>query len=473
MSYSINRQPLLRGISDSEFEDDIETEIEEPSISKQDEEPFIKPHEPTDRFQFAYLVFYLLGVTTLIPWCFFMTADEYWMYKFREIRNDSGNHNYTLADQLGNKTDLQASFMSYLSVCGAIPNTLFLIINAFISDKISLELRMIGSQGVVLIIFLVTTAFVKADTDHWQSLFLIITLSSVALMNMISAIFGGGLLGISGRFPPRYITAMSGGQALGGILAALADIFCLWLGASPVVSALLYFVIGDAILFFSLVSYIFLQKTDFFKYYTHVKTRHSSREQNYTVNGDVTFSHEHKFSYLRIAKRIWKYGLSLFLVFFVTMSVCPAVTVLVESKNRGHGHAWNDIYFVPVVTYLLFSCGDYAGRLISGIFLWPKGKPWLVMYMCILRVAFVPAFLYCNAQPRHNLPVYIDSDLFYIFMTIIFALTNGYLCNMIFILVPTVVDPQEREVASAMMGGFLGLGISFGSAVSLGLVKVL
>lgn len=48
MAYSINKQPLLKGISDSEFEDDIETEIEDPNISTQDEEPFIKPHEPAD-----------------------------------------------------------------------------------------------------------------------------------------------------------------------------------------------------------------------------------------------------------------------------------------------------------------------------------------------------------------------------------------------------------------------------------------
>lgn len=59
---------------------------------------------------------------------------QYWMYKFREIRNDS-NHNYSIEDQLEKKSELQASFISYLSVTSSIPNTLFLIINAFISNK--------------------------------------------------------------------------------------------------------------------------------------------------------------------------------------------------------------------------------------------------------------------------------------------------------------------------------------------------
>lgn len=31
-----------------------------------------------------------------------------------------------------------------------------------------------------------------------------------------------------------------------------------------------------------------------------------------------------------------------------------------------------DIYFVPVVTYLIFSTGDYAGRVLSGIFQWVR-----------------------------------------------------------------------------------------------------
>lgn len=102
-------------------------------------------------------MFYLLGINTLIPWSFFITADDvssvtfffscsqntvacitsffqYWMYKFREIHDNSTNLTHTYA-KLEQKTDLQASFTSYLSVASALPNTLFLIINAFISKR--------------------------------------------------------------------------------------------------------------------------------------------------------------------------------------------------------------------------------------------------------------------------------------------------------------------------------------------------
>jgi hypothetical protein len=46
----------------------------------------------------------------------------------------------------------------------------------------------------------------------------------------------------------------------------------------------------------------------------------------------------------------------------------------------------------------------------------------------------------CNAEPRKNLPVLIDSDLYYILIITAFALTNGYLANITFINVPRYVD---------------------------------
>ncbi|XP_014296757.1 equilibrative nucleoside transporter 1 [Microplitis demolitor] len=471
MSYPINRKPLLSGVtSDSEFDEDNETEIDDSSVSVPDRKPFFKP-QPVDRYNLAYIVFYLLGINTLIPWSFFITADDYWMYKFRQIHpNNSGSNNYTHTEILENKTDLQVSFTSYLNVSSALPNMLFLIINTFLSKRLSQKFRMISSQLLIFIMFIVTTVFVKINTDEWQNTFLIITLTTVAFVNALSAVFGGTLMGIVGRFSPKYITAMSGGQALGGIFTALTEICSLWIGASPVVSGLVYFIIGDVVLLFSFIAYIILEEEEFFKHHMLLKQQ---EEPNFSVNAEVSFVDEPRISYRRILKRILPYGLTMFLVFFVTMAVYPAVTVLVESQGKGQGYAWNDIYFVPVVTYLTFSCGDYIGRLLSGILLWPKKKPWVVVILSLLRVLFIPAFMLCNAQPRHYLPVYVNSDICYILLTILFATGNGYLCNIAFILAPTVVEPQDKEVASTMMGAFLGLGITTGSALSLVLIKCL
>ncbi|KAI4503602.1 hypothetical protein M0802_001005 [Mischocyttarus mexicanus] len=470
MSYSINRRPLLGGVSDSEFEDDLETEFDDPNVSVPDEKPFLKQEEPLDRYNFAHIVFYLLGI-------------NYWMYKFRQIHdNDTRTFNYNHTENLETKTDLQASFTSYLNVASALPNTLFLILNTFISKSVPLKTRMVGSQFKPVFVHFVK-AWHKTDRTKikshkinrrktGQATFLIITLTTVAFVNAASAIFGGSLMGIVGRFSPKYITAMSGGQALGGIFTALAEVISLWIGASPILSGLMYFIIGDTILFLSLIAYIILEKATFFKH--HMMDKFPERiDSEYSVNTEVMFSQVHTISYINIIKKIWHYGISVFLVFFISLTVYPAITVLVESENKGKGYAWNDIYFVPVVTYLIFSTGDYAGRVLSGFLQMPKNKPYYVMFLSIARIIFIPALMFCNAQPRHNLPVYIHNDIYYILITIIFAVTNGYLCNLSFILVPTVVNTQEKEIASAMMGAFLGIGLTTGAALSLYMVKAL
>lgn len=153
---------------------------------------------PTDRYNFAYIAFYILGMwvkvssqhrvslwiidlffvrTTLLPWNFFITAEEYWQYKFRNLTSNN-------SDIL---TPRQIQFQPDLAMCSAIPTTIFLILNAFYSHKwvhhyphcllidvnelnfrISLKLRMVGSIIVILVLFIVTTAFVKVDTDNYQ-----------------------------------------------------------------------------------------------------------------------------------------------------------------------------------------------------------------------------------------------------------------------------------------------------------------
>lgn len=151
----------------------------------------------------------------------------------------------------------------------------------------------------------------------------------------------------------------------------------------------------------------------FFKY--HITEKVPDRlESDYSISEEVGFSAGPNVSYTRIIKRIWHYGISIFLVFFISLTVYPAVTVLVESQYKGKGYAWNgesillrigcfidskirqladysrnvfsDVYFVPVVTYLIFSTGDYVGRVLSGIFQWVR--------ICILNM--ICAYFICK-----------------------------------------------------------------------------
>uniref|UniRef100_A0A6B2E9I1 Putative equilibrative nucleoside transporter n=1 Tax=Phlebotomus kandelakii TaxID=1109342 RepID=A0A6B2E9I1_9DIPT len=455
MDHSINSRPLLQP-SDSEFgESDADARISDHVVIRTETK-----NEPTDRLNIIYMIFYLLGMTTLLPWNFFITAENYWMFKFRNV---TGNDSDVL-------TPIQRSFTSDLSVSSAVPNTVFLVLNAFLSHRIPLKLRMLGSMGVIFVLFIFTTAFVEVDTDTWQRAFFAITITTVVVMNIAAAILSGGLFGIAGLFPSEYMTAVVSGQALGGIFAALCEVISLTFGASPNTTALVYFSVAIVVMIVSLAAYFLMSRTIFFKFYTTARPPAPTHrlQDEARLLGEAPQP-----DFRLILRKIWLYGFSEWFVFVVTLSVYPAVTVLVNSENKGNGHLWNDVFFTTVVNYLVFNSGDYLGRIIAGLFEWPLNRPRLVAFLTFIRVGFIPIFLMCNSQPRDNLPVIVHSDITFILLMCVFALTNGYLANIALLCAPKIVANHEKEMASSMMAAFLGIGLAFGSGLGLVFVEIL
>ena len=100
-------------------------------------------------------------------------------------------------------------------------------------------------------------------------------------------------------------------------------------------------------------------------------------------------------------KRIWIWILAVFICFFVTLAVFPAITVLVKSTTQNN--AWADKYFIPVGCFLVFNIGEYLGRMMASIVKWPnptRNGSLIILAISMLRLAFIPLFLLCNAAPN-------------------------------------------------------------------------
>lgn len=439
---------------------------------KKEAEAMIDSHAEPEAPKLVYYIFYLLGMGTLLPWNFFITADSYWNYKFRNATVDvSGNNSG--ADTT---TDLQYNFSAYLSVASMLPNTIFLTLNAIFAHKINQQLKLLVSLTIVIVLFIVTTILVPINSDQWQNTFFAVTMVIVVLLNVGAAVFQGGLFGLSAQFPSKYLSAVMSGQALGAVFACLCRIVSIAVAgenevAAAVNSALVYFTLADITLLVSIACYLWMTRLTFYKYYTVLNgPEKAGEEATSMVTSGKSVSIWHIFLKIK-----W-FALSVCLVFVVTLAMFPAIAGKIKPMYMGtkeNPSIWARDYFVPVCCFLLFNLTDYIGRIGGGYTVWPKKGQWyLVLLLVVLRVAFVPLFMYCNIDHK-NLTTVFNHDAYYIIIMIAFGLSNGYLATLCMIYGPATVEPEEQNTASSMMAAFLGFGLCLGALLSNVSIKII
>lgn len=420
---------------------------------------------PRDKFYMVYGIFYLLGLGALIPWNFFITASDYFKYK---LRNTTLPESEYLNPQ--HETRLQATFEGYLTVASTLPNLLFNFITALLIQRISVKKRMVGSLLLIIVMFLLTVIMVKVNTDSWQKGFFQLTLVTAMLLNSGSSILSTSLFGLASLFPARYIQAAMTGQAMGGIFAAVANLISLSIGSHILGSGLGFFIAATVTSVLTLMAYACLYCIRFSKYHMLEVGENLNvvvpPEDDYQVinrNTGCRF-------YSCILKKIWREGLSVCLVFFVSLSCFPALASSVISVDKDASQ-WTNKYFAAIVCFLLFNCGDWSGRCIAGSVQWPRfGHSNKLLVLTVFRVVFIPLLMYCNVQPRH-LPVYFHSDIYPIIFILLLGLTNGYLSTLAMMYGPKRVVIDESESTGAIMSTFLTTGLVSGSLCGLLLIR--
>ncbi|WAR18574.1 S29A3-like protein [Mya arenaria] len=348
---------------------------------------------PKDRFHMVYFIFYLLGLGSLIPWNFFITASEYFKFKFR---------NTTLPDDEyldpEHETDLQAMFESYLTLASTAPNLLFNLITTLLISR--------------------ARQFLLDYNDHCRF--------------HKHSILGASLFGVASLFPSHYMQATMSGQAMGGIFAAVANLVTLALGSDVVDSGLGFFLFATFIYHILEIGNTLIVPVQVGEDTVETRPTRSNGSGNTKL----------------IIKRIWKEGLSVCLIFLVTVSCFPAVASSVVSVNNTD---WTEKYF--------------SG--LPGI-----GKSNLLLVLSVMRVVFIPLIMFCNAQPRHD-PVIFNSDAFPVIFIMLLGLTNGYLGTLAMMYGPSMVMAEHAEMTGAIMATCLTSGLVSGSLMAILLMKSL
>ncbi|XP_053160488.1 equilibrative nucleoside transporter 1 isoform X2 [Hemicordylus capensis] len=408
-------------------------------------------NSPQDRYKAVWLIFFILGLGMLLPWNFFMTATLYFTSRLKESHNISSADHLAHANATGTGgpplTYLQSIFSNVMTLCAMLPLLVFTCLNSFIHQRIPQQVRILCSLVAIFLVFMVTAILVKVPMEPLP--FFIVTMVKIVFINSFGAILQGSLFGLAGLLPASYIAPIMSGQGLAGTFAALAMICAIASGSELETSAFGYFITACAVILLAIGSYVVLPRLDFFRYYSMKdKTEYRSHGNHCEIEAKVdlikkdglngvelkqlengaTHTPNHEISVFNIFKKIWVMAMSVCLVFAVTIGVFPAVTVEVHSTIAGKT-LWAK-YFTPVSCFLMFNVFDWAGRSLTAFCMWPGKDSRLLPLMVIARVVFIPLFMLCNVQPRHNLPVVFAHDAWYIVFMIFFSISNGYLASL-------------------------------------------
>uniref|UniRef100_A0A673VUG5 Solute carrier family 29 member 1 (Augustine blood group) n=1 Tax=Salmo trutta TaxID=8032 RepID=A0A673VUG5_SALTR len=402
-------------------------------------------HEPEDKNNGMWLIFFMLGLGTLLPWNFFMTATMYFTSRLRDPTQISTDKPY-------DRSPVEASYNSVSTLCAMVPLLIFTCLNSVLHHRIPQKFRIMGSLAVILVLFLITAIMVKIDMAAVP--FFTLTMIKIVIINSFGAILQGSLFGMAGLLPAKYTTPIMSGQGLAGTFAAFSMICAIASGSALNDVAFGYFLTACVVIILAIMSYAVLPKlviNSGFEIWHHEE----GKLCGYIEATSQDISQEVK---------IWVLALSVCFAFTVTIGVYPAVTVDVKS-TVANGGAW-EMYFIPVCCFLLFNLSDWAGRSLTAVCMWPGKDSKLVPIFMVARVIFVPLFMLCNVQPRYNLPVVFQHDAWFVVFMILFAFSSGYLASLCMCFGPKLVAPHEAETAGAIMAFFLSLGLALGASFS-------
>lgn len=168
-----------------------------------------------------------------------------------------------------------------------------------------------------------------------------------------------------------------------------------------------------------------------------------------------------KIPYWYIFKKAFPQLFNVFLTMFNTIVVFPTVLVFIKPSDPK--------FFVPerfytgILCFLTFNLFALIGSMTASFCSWPKPK--FLIIPVLLRLIFIPLFLFCNYKPlkvERTLPVWIYNDWGFWALNVFFAFGSGYLSSVGMMYVPKTIEEMYSNVAGMYGGACLVTGIFVG-----------
>ncbi|KAB8301543.1 hypothetical protein EYC80_003389 [Monilinia laxa] len=411
--------------------------------------------EPFSRFEYG--IFMLIGVAMLWAWNMFLAAAPYFQSRFQDNEN------------------ILQHFQSAITSVGTVTNLGSMLLLNRLQSNASYPKRIIASLILNTVVFTLLAISTSYFRNVSSSGYLAFTLIMVFSTSCATGLLQNGAFAFASSFGrPEYIQAIMTGQAIAGVLPSAAQIATVLAVPPPdrwadidtevadlkedTTSAFVYFLTATAISVLTLVFVFPLLR----KHNRIIESRaasSASSEDGVEENG----KHE-IIGMARLFKKLhWLAG-GVFMCFAVTMffPVFTSKVVSVVPADRAPRILQPEA-FIPL-GFLVWNIGDLCGRLLPLLPFNTKARPIPLFVFSILRIAFVPLYLFCNIEGKG---AKVNSDVFYLLIVQGgFGLSNGWLGSSCMMAATEYVDEEEREASGSFMMTNLVGGLMIGSLLS-------
>lgn len=425
-----------------------------------------KKHEPHDKHNLAYSIFFLLGAGTVFPWNAVIGAVDFW-----------------------SKLYPAWSPMYWFEGCEMLPNFGFTALMVLFGEKVGMRTKLLGGNvlgSVVLMAACVCAAFSNENDQHSKKVAMFgATLGGVFLTGVTAALTNAGLFGLAAQFPQRYTQSAMSGQALAGVLICVLRIITKEVYGTSFdgvrKSSLLYFGVTCFFMLLCAAGYMTLRQLPFVRYQLDEDFvgDESLRESlladvstgNTPCKGLPSSPRVTRLSDVSaeavpvksVFRKVRGLGLLVLVTFCTTLAVFPGLLVGIKSHLFTSDSTW-----FQVIIITLFNVFDLAGRVLAGVWLPRSRVP--VITVTTLRCFLVP-MLVLMASDRIVISS-TASDWTVFGIVFVLAITNGYIGSYAMMLAPASLEPHERELGGTTMVMMLLAGLCSGSLSAIGLLQI-
>lgn len=452
--YNINGNGKLGDDEKEQFLSPVRIEPGLDSLNRNPEECELQSCEgnaPPDRLHIVFFIMVIHGIGILMPWNMLINAQAYF-------------ENYKLSANTTEVNNLRSNFMFSIGVASQVPNFIMSGVNTFCQCGGQASSKRIAiSIGIMTVVFVSTVILAMVDSSDWSVEFFYITMGSAVILNMATGVYQNSTFGLAAILPMKYTNAIVLGNNLSGVFIAVINLVCLALAPNPRTQAIYYFVTAIVILLIAFDAYFLLPITNYYKHHKAMVVRKQKQQRNTNRNCSETCS-----MYWMVFKKIWVQAVSVWFVFFVTLTIFPGLWANVKRID----FPIHDDFWAPVFCFLSFNLFAFLGNLTSE-FIRVPGEKW-VWIPVVIRGVLIPFFLMCNFKPEERIfDVIIENDYIYIVGGVVVGFTSGYFSSLCMMYGPKLVEQEYAGTAGMIMAFFLVLGIGTGVNFSLALGMIL